>query len=125
MKRCRHRLWTIRPIAAAAIAIASASAIADDKLSVTTTDGLMSFPNVRVVNVTPVDATAPAAAAPIEVTQLADGAVGVKLNEAYMSHSIIEKDASGEITIQCLSGESAADDALHSASVDPGVRHEH
>jgi hypothetical protein len=123
MKIRRYKLSILWSIAAAAIAIASTAAIADDKPSSNATAGLMSFPNARVINVTPAEVTAPADDAPIEVKQLANGAVGVKLNEAYMSHSIVRKDANGEMIMQCLSDEPAADHALHSAS-DQGVRHE-
>jgi hypothetical protein len=71
------------------------------------------------------EALTPAAPeAPVEVRQHANGTKAARLNEAYMSYSVVSKDASGKLTEQCLTGEQAADHALHGAAVIEEVRHD-
>jgi hypothetical protein len=62
--------------------------------------------------------------AQIKVTTLANGAMAARLNASYMSYSVVHKDESGRLTEQCVTGESAADHALHGAAAVEEVRHE-
>ncbi|MGH8863466.1 MAG: post-PEP-CTERM-1 domain-containing protein [Burkholderiales bacterium] len=122
-------------------------------------NGLMTFPNVTVVDAPVTDTAAPAIGtagmraqkdrdtgqlraptaaevqeldvltpavpeAPVEIRGLPDGSTIAKLNQSYMSYSVVQKDASGELAEQCVTGESAADHALHVNSADEEVRHE-
>jgi hypothetical protein len=157
MTKLRHLRLQVRPVAVALLAMASASAIAGDQQATANNDGLMTFPNVSVINAPAAATTAPAAGAAgmraqkdrntgqlraptgeevaelealtqavpeaqVEVRQLANGAKAARLNEAYMSYSVVGKDASGNLTEQCVTGESAANHALHAAVVEE-VRH--
>lgn len=71
------------------------------------------------------DALTPAAPeAPVEFSQRPDGSVVAKLNSAYLSYSVVSKDASGKLIERCVTGESAADHALHDATVEEEVGHE-
>jgi hypothetical protein len=68
--------------------------------------------------------TPPAPEAQVEVWQMANGAKAARLDESFMSYSLVRKDESGNLTEQCVTGESAADHALHTADVAGEVRHD-
>jgi hypothetical protein len=61
---------------------------------------------------------------PVEVSTLANGTTVAKLNPSYMSYSVVQKNADGSLTEQCVTGESAASHALHAVAVDAEVSHD-
>ena len=71
------------------------------------------------------DATAPPEPeAKVEVRTSASGVKSAKLNEAFMSYSLVHKDASGTLTEQCVTGETAAAQEAHRAAGTEEVSHE-
>ena len=63
-------------------------------------------------------------AAQVEVRTSASGVKSARLNEAYMSYSVVNKNADGELVEQCVTGEAAAEHALHRVDAIEEVRHE-
>lgn len=68
--------------------------------------------------------TPPAPAGQVEVRELANGGKLARLDESFMSYSVVRKDENGNLTEQCVTGESAADHALHGTTSVEEVRHE-
>lgn len=60
------------------------------------------------------DARAKSAPAPqINVRAAATGGLVAKLDDSFLSYEVAHKDASGKLVKQCVTGESAADHAMH------------
>jgi hypothetical protein len=61
---------------------------------------------------------------PVELSTMENGATMAKLNSAYMSYSVVQKNADGTLAEQCVTGESAADHALHEVTAGGEVSHD-
>ena len=154
--RCPRKRVTVS--VSALLALAGTGALADEQ-DVVSSDGLMTFSNVTVVNaampatsettlgaagmraqkdpdtgrlraptaleIQALDALAPSVPEePVEVNTLADGTTVAKLNQSYMMYSVVHKGADGSLSEQCVTGESAAEHALHVAPATKEVSHD-
>ena len=63
-------------------------------------------------------ATPPEPEAQVEVRTSASGVKSARLNEAYMSYSVVHKNSNGKLSEQCVTGESAADRCIPSCRRD-------
>ena len=154
--RCPRKRVTVS--VSALLALAGTGALADEQSPVSS-DGLMTFSNVTVVEaampatsettlgaagmraqkdqdtgrlraptaveIQALDALAPSVPEePVEVSTLADGTTVARLNQSYMIYSVVHKNADGSLSEQCVTGESAADHALHVAPAAREVSHD-
>jgi hypothetical protein len=71
------------------------------------------------------DALAPEADdAQVILWSLPGGGEAAQLTDEFMSYSVVHKDASGRLMENCVTGEPAADHALHNHAVIEEVRHD-
>lgn len=77
------------------------------------------------VEIQALDALAPSVPdEPVEVSTLASGMTVARLNQSFMSYSVVQKSTDGSLTERCVTGESAASHALHAAPVEAEVSHD-
>jgi hypothetical protein len=61
----------------------------------------------------------------VTVRKTANGTQATSLGGAFMSYEVVHKDANGKLVEQCVTGESAADRALHANVATQEVQHDH
>ena len=68
---------------------------------------------------------AAAAAAPMVERRAANGAVGMQLNEDFMTYSVVKRNADGTITTHCVTGAEAATKLLKAPQASTAKEHGH